>query len=167
MKTQVLNVSILVDLRKAFDTANHTRLLSKLAIYGVRGVALDWFKSYLSNRTVTCGVPQGLILGPLLFLIYVNDLPNVSSFLDTYLFANDTNWLYICDGEKSKLNIELNKMLEWIKKNELSLNISKTLQFLEKNDITLELDDELLFKQSLVTYLGIKIDGRFNFTSHI
>ena len=76
---------------------------------------------------MTCGVPQGSILGPLLFPIYVNELPNVSSFLDTYLFADDTNCLYTCDdGEKSKLNNELNKLFEWIKKNELLLSISKT-----------------------------------------
>ena len=89
-------VSILLDLRKAFDTVNHTLLLSKLEIYGGRVVALDWFKSYLSNRLVcrTFFNPISLftsdlwcspriILCPLLFLIYVNGLPNVSSFLDT------------------------------------------------------------------------------------
>ena len=119
---------------------------------------------------VACGVPQGSILGSLLFLIYLNDPPNVSSLLDTYLFADDTNCLYSCDdGEKSKLNNELNKLFEWIKKNELSLKFSKTqaLQFHGKDDLTLELDGELLFKQPLATYLGIKIDERFNFTSHI
>ena len=122
---QEFGCGIFIDLKKALDTVNHSILLTKLEHYGVRGVVRDWFKSYLSQRKqfvnvsghnsvslpVTCGVPQGSILGPLLFLLYVNYLPNTSNVLTFHLFADDTN-LYFSGKNLSHLESTLNQELK-------------------------------------------------------
>ena len=120
---------VFIDLITAFDIVSHSILLNKMEHYGIRGIALDWFTSYLSNRMqyisidgliseyrhMSCGVPQGSVLGPLLFLLYINDLPNVSKHLSFYLFADDTN-VYFETNDLSRLQKVMNRELRYVKK---------------------------------------------------
>ena len=127
---------------KGFCTVNYDVLLQKLQHCGIRGFALKWFQSYLSHRcqyvmyngqesskkAINCGVPQGSILGPLLFMIYINDLSNVCNHMMSLLFADDTN-LFVSKRDVIKLQqevkMDLNRISEWLKINKLSLNIKK------------------------------------------
>ena len=118
-------------------------LISKLYKYGIRGNSLQWFKSYLviyqqfvkihksksNTETVTCGVPQGSILGPLLFILYINNLSNVSDVLFPILFADDISVYIEAENESSVISIlnkELEKIYTWLKANKLTLNLDKS-----------------------------------------
>ena len=143
MDKGMFSCGVFIDLQKAFDTVDHAILLQKLFHYGARGIVNDWFSSYLINRVQTtqigslvsekqntlCGVPQRSVLGPLLFLIYVNDIYKASNKLEFFLFADDTNLLYANKNLRSLetvMNDELLKIVDWLTANKLSLNVKKT-----------------------------------------
>ena len=145
-----LILGVRLDFSKALDTVNHAFLLQKLKHYGIRGCALKWLESYISNRTqyvsyddatsklvtIKCGVPQSSILVPLLFLIHINDLSQVCKGTSPFLFADDSN-LFLSGNDpqviQDTMNVELKNISEWLKANKLSLNIKKTHYMLISN----------------------------------
>lgn len=180
---------VFIDLKKAFDTINHNILLKKLYHYGIRGVSLAWLKSYITNRKqyvtynnfesskldVLCGVPQGSILGPMLFILYINDLSNISNNIKFILFADDTN--IFCTGKdqmevQNIFNTELKILSNWFVANKLSLNVQKTKYIVfghvKPDDfISITIDDNNIERVNCIKFLGVTIDSKFSWIYHI
>ena len=185
-------LNVFVDFQKCFDTIDHNILINKLFLYGITGTPLKLIKDYLSNRTqsvringvvsspspITKGVIQGSILGPLCFLFFINDLPNISPNFTSFLFADDTTLNFRCSSisECNEVcNREMDKFFQWTAANKLSINfginksycIIHTYRNLNLSELNIEINNHVLENVQQGMYLGVVIDSKLKYEDHI
>ena len=187
-------MSVFLDMSKAFDCVDHNILLQKMLTYGVRGNAFSWFKSYLSERhqrvefngtlsentcKVECGVPQGSILGPLLYLIYINDINQCLTHCHVTLYADDTTLIVTAKTYEDLyrfVNEDLSALSKWLCLNKLTMNIKKTKYItyslskrtaLQRDDLKVFLNGATIEKVDTFKYLGIYIDEHLTWKPHM
>lgn len=180
-----------IDLRKAFDTVNHEILLNLLYQLGIRGIVHKWFHNYLSGRKqfvyqgtvssraneIICGVPQGSILGPVLFLIYINSIINIKLKGKVYMFADDTTLIYSADSIqqiRNAIESDLSVLSSWLSYNKLSINYSKSaFMYITKRRLSSDLKSDIKFNNEIIKYstdikfLGIILDEHLSWSKHI
>ena len=188
-KRQV-SLLLLIDFSKAFDLVEHDILFNKLEHYGIRGPALKWLKSCLSNRKqfvsingsessmqiMEHGVPQGSILGPLLFIIYINDIPEIAQFAKFILYADDANIILTADTIEQineQLEILSKNLLKWVTSNGLVLNLKKTKYMIFTQTRYTELPRPLIISDTFIEqkhesrFLGVIMDDKLKWSQHI
>jgi len=186
--------TLLVDLRKAFDSVHHGMLLEKLSIYGCSEQSMKWFQSYLTERfqcvslkntyseymPVSCGVPQGSIIGPLMFILFVNDLPLCFSHCNAGLYADDTS-AYVIDKDlktiEEKLNVDAMNVFQWCNENKLRINVNKTKCMLittpqrratlANTELTIYINNEVVPHSNSEKLLGVFVTSSLDWSEHI
>lgn len=181
-------VGVFIDLKKVFNTINHD-IINKLERLGIRGLVLDWLSNYLKDRKqfvklgdytsdcldIECGVPQGSVFGPKLFILYINDICKVSDQLKFVFFADDTNIFGFGQNLEQLLDLitsEFGKIKQWFDKNKLSLNLSKTKFMIFDNSksrqsFQLKIENVEIERVYEMKFLGVIIDDKICLKSHI
>ena len=188
LDNKLVIVAVFLDFKKAFETISREKLINVLKTYGVRNLALKWFQSYLSDRTQSVkffecrstekpnehGVPQGSVLGPLLYIIYINDILTAINKCQVKLFADDAV-VYCIDSSVenavSRINQDLMSLNDWLQYKSIKLNASKSKYVIFSSyyveDVLIEIDNNVIERVNEIKYLGVILDERLHFNAHL